>query len=226
MVRPLRIEFAGAVYHITSRGARQEDIDLDVGDRKLWLNVLAEVLFQGRYKAILVDKESYLLEVSRYVVLNPLRAKMVNRLSDWEWSSYKAMIGRASADEWLEIDWILSRFGRSRKQAVKGYVEFVNAGKGVVPVWDNKIHPAILGDETFIESIYKAYVDDAKSEIQEFNRVERRRSPASLESYFTSNSDRAGAIRNAYKTGGFTMKEIAEYCGVHYSTVSRVINCQ
>ena len=130
MARPLRLEFAGALYHVTSRGDRREDIYLDDGDRQDWLAVLAHVcerfnwvvhaycqmtnhyhllvetvdgnlsqgmrqlnglytqrfnrrhrqvghLFQGRYKAILVQKEAHLLELSRYVVLNPVRAGMV-----------------------------------------------------------------------------------------------------------------------------------------------------
>jgi REP element-mobilizing transposase RayT len=76
-------------------------------------------VFQGRYKAILVDKESYLLEVSRYIVLNPLRAKMIERLSDWRWSSYRAMIGRAVVEEWLETDWILGCFSSDRSKAIK-----------------------------------------------------------------------------------------------------------
>lgn len=276
MARPLRIEFAGAVYHVTSRGDRQEDIYLDDDDRELWLSVFAETcdrynwrchawvqmtnhyhllietidgnlsrgmrhlngvytqkhnvrhkrvghLYQGRYKAILVDRESYLLEVSRYVVLNPLRAKMIDHLSDWKWSSYRSMIGNASVAVWLETDWILRHFGRKRKQAIKSYVEFVNAGKGSVPVWEEKIHPSILGDETFIESIYREHVEDATPEIKEINRMERRWCPESLESYFENGVERVVAITHAYRHGGFTMKEIADFCGVHYSTVSRAI---
>jgi len=173
-----------------------------------------------------VDKESYLLEVSRYVVLNPLRANMISRLRDWKWGSYGAMIGRASAEDWLETDWILSQFGRDRKLAVKRYVEFVNAGKGVAPVWEEKIHPAILGDEKFIESIFRKHVDDAKMEVPEINRMERRWNPISIEAYFEQNVGRSCAIRKAYRNGGFSMKEIADYCGVHYSTVSRVVNSE
>jgi len=79
MARPLRIEFAGVLYHVTSRGDGREAIYLQDEDRQAWLEVLAEVcerlghVFQGRYKAILVQREAYLLELSRYVVLNPVR---------------------------------------------------------------------------------------------------------------------------------------------------------
>ena len=81
-------------------------------------------------------------------------------------------------------------------------------------------------DEEFIETIYREHVDNTKLEISEFNRMERRVIPASLESFFPNDTDRAIAIRSAYKTGGYTMKEIAEFCGVHYSTISRVLKSQ
>jgi putative transposase len=140
MARPLRLEFAGALYHVTSRGDGREAIYLSDEDRLAWLETFAAVcsrfnwvchayclmgnhyhvivetpdanlslgmrqlngvytqrfnrthrrvghVFQGRFKAILVDKDSYLLELSRYVVLNPLRAKMVRKLENYPWSS-------------------------------------------------------------------------------------------------------------------------------------------
>ena len=67
-------------------------------------------LFQGRYKAILVQKESYLLELSRYIVLNPLRAKMVDCVEEWPWSSHRYYLGDGPAPPWLERDWLLSQF--------------------------------------------------------------------------------------------------------------------
>jgi hypothetical protein len=82
-------------------------------------------VFQGRYKAIIVDKDSYLLELSRYVVLNPVRAKMVKNVKSWPWSSYRAMVGIATAPDWLETDFILSQFGQQRKRTQQRYAEFV-----------------------------------------------------------------------------------------------------
>ena len=81
-------------------------------------------VFQGRFKGILVDKESYLLELSRYVVLNPLRARMVKQLGHWKWSSYRSMIGKSKTPNWMETDWILGHFGRHRKTAVTRYIDF------------------------------------------------------------------------------------------------------
>jgi REP element-mobilizing transposase RayT len=65
-------------------------------------------VFQGRYKAILVERDAYLLELARYVVLNPVRAKMVRTAKDWPWSSYRATAGHIEAPSFLSVDWILS----------------------------------------------------------------------------------------------------------------------
>ncbi|HJV00815.1 MAG TPA: transposase [Burkholderiaceae bacterium] len=85
-------------------------------------------VFQGRYKAVLVDRNSYLLELARYVVLNPVRAGIVADAADWPWASYRAMTGAATAPAWLQTDWILSQFHPSRKLAIARYVDFVRAG--------------------------------------------------------------------------------------------------
>jgi REP element-mobilizing transposase RayT len=77
-------------------------------------------LFQGRFKAVLVDADSYLLELTRYVVLNPVRAHRVNRAGDWPWSSYRATTGDAEAPAWLETDGLLAQFGSRRSRAVAG----------------------------------------------------------------------------------------------------------
>lgn len=92
-------------------------------------------VFQGRFKAILVQKEEYLLELTRYVVLNPVRAGMVTGLLDWEWSSYLAMVGDVTCSDWLEKGWVLSHLGYSDKTAVVNYQNFVREGIGLPPIW-------------------------------------------------------------------------------------------
>lgn len=86
-----------------------------------------------------MDKDRYLLELSRYVVLNPLRAKgMVKRLEDWPWSSYQAMVGDAAKPEWLTTDWLLSLFGKQRRIAMERYRQFVLEGVQHQPeIWSN-----------------------------------------------------------------------------------------
>ena len=165
MARQLRLELAGGLYHVTSRGDRREDIYTDDEDREKWLEILGNVcsrfnwcchaycqmdnhyhivietaeanlskgmrqlngvytqyynkqhnrvghVYQRRYKGILVERDSYLLELSRYVVLNPIRAHMIKNIDEWKWSSYKAMIGEVPARPWLETDWILGNFAK------------------------------------------------------------------------------------------------------------------
>ena len=74
-------------------------------------------LFQGRYKSIVVEKDSYLKELCRYVVLNPVRAGMVKHPKEWKWSSYRGTAGLSKPDKWLETDWILGQFGKNKQQA-------------------------------------------------------------------------------------------------------------
>ena len=114
-------------------------------------------LFQGRYKAILMDKDRYLLELSRYVVLNPLRAKgMVKRLEDSPWSSYPAMAGDAPKPEWLTTDWILSLFGKQRLIATEKCRQFVLEGVQHQPeIWSNLKGQIYLGDAAFVTEMQK-----------------------------------------------------------------------
>jgi REP element-mobilizing transposase RayT len=87
-------------------------------------------LFEGPFKAVLVERDTYLLELARYVVLNPVRAGLVARASDWPWSSYRAMVGMEPSAPWLETDWILGQFSRQLTEARKGYAAFVMEGAG------------------------------------------------------------------------------------------------
>ncbi len=107
-------------------------------------------LFQGRYKAILVDADSYLLELTRYVVLNPVRAGMVQNPGDWIWSSYRAMIGEAPAFLWLEVDGLLAQFSTQRKTAIERYREFVRQGIDQASIWHDLKGQIYLGDESFV----------------------------------------------------------------------------
>jgi REP element-mobilizing transposase RayT len=82
-------------------------------------------LFQGRFKAILIDADEYLKHLSRYIHLNPVRANMVSSPSDYQWSSYRAFIGKQKAPQFLETDWLLSSFGKNKKQTRQSYKDFV-----------------------------------------------------------------------------------------------------
>ena len=102
-------------------------------------------VFQGRFKALIVQREAYLLELSRYVVLNPVRAGICAMPNQWHWSSYLAMVGQAHRPNWLHTDWLLGQFGNQYAPAVSAYVDHVRAGVGLPSMWRCLARPAVLG---------------------------------------------------------------------------------
>ena len=274
MARPLRLEFSGALYHITSRGNRLEDIYEDDEDRKEFLLILESVceaynwvcysyclmsnhyhllietpdanlskgmrqlngvytqkynryhgrvghVFQGRYKAILVEKENYLLELSRYIVLNPVRAGMTRSAWEWPWSSYRSTVGQSKGLKCLNVDWVLSAFAKRKSVAIQRYKTFVSEGKGQISPWQQLQNQVYLGSEKFIENM-QALIDGEK-ELNEIPSSPRRPKPKELKYYESSNNNRNSAIVDAYSSGGYTLKDIGQYFGLHYSTVSGIL---
>ena len=113
-------------------------------------------LFQGRYKAIVVEKDSYLRELCRYVVLNPVRARMVKHPKDWKWSSYRTTAGFGKPESWLEVDWILGQFGKERKSAQEAYRVFVEEGMGKKESpWENLYSRVYLGGKEFLDYVHE-----------------------------------------------------------------------
>lgn len=276
MTRPLRLEFPNALYHVTSRGDRREDIFDDNDDRLRFLEVLGAVvtdyhwlchgyclmsnhyhliietfdanlskgmrqlngvytqasnrrhkrsghLFQGRYKAILVDKDPYLLELARYVVLNPVRAKgMVRRLEDWPWSSYWAMVGAVPKPDWLTTDWLLSQFGKRRNIAMKRYRQFVmDGGQHELNMWSNLKGQIYLGDEMFVSTVQKRI----GKERDDLNIPKKQKRPIAkpLAEIAIQAQGRNTAIMAAYNTGVYSQREIGEYFQLHPSTVGVIL---
>lgn len=112
-------------------------------------------LFQGRYHSVVVQKESYLLELSRYIVLNPVRAGMVDEAKYWPWSSYRATAGLSPSPEFLETRWLLDQFHRALGTARDAYRSFVNHDSVRCP-WDDLRGNAWLGSESFRELVDNA----------------------------------------------------------------------
>ena len=274
MARPLRLEFSGALYHITSRGDRREDIYRDEQDRQQWLDMLSQVcerfnwvvhsycqmtnhyhllvetidgnlsrgmrqlngtytqtfnrryhesghLFQGRYKAILVEKETYLLELTRYVVLSPVRAKMVRSPAQWKWSSYNATRSRDMEPGWLDVDWTLSQFGKNRDKAIAAYQQFVMEGKGLPDPKEQTKHQMFLGKDEFIAGHRKPAEKPEK--LREVSKAHKKSVALSLFDYQNHYPQRNEAMARAYLSGAYTMAEIGLYFRVHYITVSRAV---
>lgn len=273
MTRPLRREFAGALYHVTARGDRSDAIFRDDSDRRVWLAVLGAVcsrcnfvvhalcqmtnhyhlvvetidghladgmrelnsayaqyfnrrhtlvghVFQGRYHAVLVQKQAHLLELSRYVVLNPLRAGMVTLLCDWHWSSYHYMTGDVDAPGWFETDWLLAQFGNDRVHARSAYVAFVMAGRGLLSPLRNVRHQMALGSEVLTDlAINKPDVTG----LEGITRIQRQSVALSLDDYVLQCADRDDAMAQAYGSSAYSMQEIARYFGMSARTVSRAV---
>ena len=282
MARPLRLEFPGAVYHVTARGNARAATFADDDDRRCFLGLLAGVverfgwlchayclmgdhyhllietpkanlsrgmrqlngvytqrfnrrhgrvghLFQGRFKAILVEKDSHLLELCRYVVLNPVRAKITRRADAHPWSSYAATAGSQTAPGFLTIDWVLAQFGRQRSRAQLRYREFV--AEGAESPWPALKGQVLLGGEAFVEKLAPAL--EEKEQMQEIPRTQRQLSRPSLARLLPASVGKDGdrerrdqLIREAHVAYGYTLLEIGRQVGLHYATVSKVVNRQ
>jgi putative transposase len=218
MARQPRIEYAGALHHVMSRGNDGIPIFRDDDDRQLFLHLLAQEiarsgwilheyclmtnhyhleietpectlskgmhrflgryvqrfnkrhgrrghLFQERFKNILVEKESYGLELSRYIVLNPVRAAIVARPEDWMWSSYRARAGLARCPEWLTIDPLFSEFGADRQSQQQGWCNFVRERLEVTDeLLDRFVGQIYLGSTPWIDRIQELLDECERSE--------------------------------------------------------------
>ena len=280
MARPLRLEYPGALYHVTSRGNAQADIYADDADRRIFLRILGSAVtrqrwllhafclmgnhyhllvetpepnlsrgmhqlngvysqcfnrrhqrvghvLQGRFTAILVERESYLLELARYVPLNPVRAGMVDSPEKWPWSSYRATAGLEPAPAWLSTGAVLERFSFDPGRAGLRFQEFVRDGVSAPAPWSSLHGQVFLGSHQFAEHMARALPLAAVS--REIPRTDRLAGRPALASLFPTDfvADRHGrnaAIRKAHRSHGYSLAEIARYLGLHYSTVSRIAN--
>ena len=274
MTRPVRIEFEGALYHVTSRGDRREAIYEDDSDRVQFLEILGEAirsfnwvchaycemgnhyhlvietpdgnlskgmrqlngvytqasnrrhgrvghLFQGRYKAILVDGDAYLLELTRYVVLNPVRAGMVAHPGDWRWSSYLEMVGERSPPDWLATDGLLAQFATDRQEAVRRYVAFVAEGIGKESIWRDLNRQIYLGNEAFVERMQAKC--KALSKTVGVPKAQKRPPAPPLDELASRYEDRNQGIVAAYATGEYSYQQIADFYGLHFTTIGKIL---
>ena len=178
-------------------------------------------VFQGRYKAIIVQKDNYLLELSRYIVLNPVRAGMIDSPENYYWSSYCASIGQCVCPEWLAADNLLISFGNQRKDAVRQYKKYVRQGAGQ-PFSGKISQQTYLGDKSFICEVQK-HISQKQSDSIHITKRSKKSPKKPMYEVASEISDRGEAMKAIYKTGHYTMFEIAAYFDVHYSTVSRAI---
>ncbi len=271
MARPIRIEYEGGFYHVTSRGNARQDIFADNKDYRTFLTILAGVvgqyrwivpayclmgnhyhllvetpqanlsqgmrqlngvytqkynrdhnrvghLFQGRYKAFVVEKDSYLLELSRYIALNPVRAGLVRSPEEWVWSSYGATAGVRPQVSFLHTDWLLDLFSPSKGHARERYAAFVKEGSGIESPLKEARGGLIVGRGEFIEKI-RTMIDVSKT--GEAVRMEKYAARPSLAEIFDG-TERDEGIYDAVRRWGYGLKDVGDHVGLHYSRVSKI----
>jgi REP element-mobilizing transposase RayT len=173
-------------------------------------------LFQGRFQSVLVDRNSHLLELTRYIVLNPVQAGLCDRPEAWRWSSYRAVLGLASPPPRLSCSATLALFSSDAPEACRTYAEFVLAGAATKHLAWSPV-PTIAGDDQFIASIE----DHVAHPSREVPRAERALKP--IAAYEIEARSRNEAIRAAYESGNYRQADIARYFGLHYTTVCRIL---
>jgi putative transposase len=183
-------------------------------------------LFGGRFHAVVVERDAHLREVARYIVLNPVRAGLVDDPVEWRWSSYHATIGDAAIPAFLTIDWLLALSGSAdRGEAQRAYRAFVSAGfdraegaHGPVPSDHEAPRPrSFVGIPANSRS---------GSILREIPRAQRFAGRPTLDEVFSgvaSRADRNARCAVAVRSFGYTLRELADFLGLHYATISRVL---
>ena len=279
MARPLRIEFPGAFYHITSRGNERKEIFRSRADREKFLSYLESAidrygvtvhvyclmtnhyhllletprgnlshfmrylngayttyfnvkrkrsghLFQGRYKAIVVDADEYAIELSRYIHLNPVRAHLVAKPQEHEWSSYRSYSGISVAPTWLSRQLILSAFGMKEKK----YKEFVEdlLGTETQNPFAAVVASTLLGSPEFVAEIAEGHVKGRKN-LQGVPSARALVEGVSVEDIIRKTEEivagtelaRKIAIHLCHRYGGGNLKTIGARFGICDSAVSQ-----
>lgn len=285
MARPLRVQFPGACYHVTSRGNEKKFIYKSEKDREQFLSYLESAherygaiihiyclmtnhyhlvletprsnlsqilhhingayttyfnikrkrsghLFQGRYKAILIEKDAYFQELSRYIHLNPVRAGIVEKPSKYLWSSYPSYIGIRKHPKWLTTDTILGYFGRDRARAMKDYRKFVEQaiGKEIHNPLKEVFASVFLGSEEFVKNAKERWIGFKNADIRNLPTLRELSDRPSLERIEEIVKRVVGEEYSHYKklclylshqSGGYTLRKIGSFYGMRGSAVSQ-----
>jgi len=299
MARPLRIQYPGAVYHITCRGNARQDIYRDSKDRKAFLEILTESqkiysikiysyvlmnnhyhllietpkgnisyymrhlnmrytshynrrhkkighLFQGRFKGILVDKDTYLAMLSRYIHLNPVKIKgmkkmpykeKIQHLRKYKWSSLPGYINKREKQEFIDYDLVLEEYGGDNDEGRQAYGHIISIDvSGKMDVKDKIVGQSIIGREDFIEKVLDRYLKRApdlreqpslrelhglraKEEIIEVVKEETGKGLEEIK--IAKGIERIVLMDLLYRAGGLRGVEIGKLLDVDYSTVSQ-----
>lgn len=183
-------------------------------------------VLQGRFHALLVERDAHLLELCRYLVLNPVRAGLVGSAGQYRWSSYRATMGYHTAEKWLHVDWVLAQFGAHREQARVAYRRFVDAGVGLDSPLQNTRGQVFVGSLDFVQDI--EFLIEQKRQSAEIPLAQRVVARPALNAIFDNSlpgdkATRDRLICDAYQIHQYSLVEIGRHLGVHYSTISRIL---
>ncbi len=292
MARPPRIEFPGAVYHVSAWSEAGKPAFAQGDDRDAFLGLLAQTMqrfdaqllaycllpdhyhlvlytrqgnlsrlmrhlggvytqylnrklrsdgavFHGRFKAVVVDREAHLLDVCRYVELNPLRSGLVAKLEQWPWSSFRVHAGLDSPPPWLDAiglwSYVIGREARSaadQRRAAERYTKLI-AKEPALQLWPGRLRQQIfLGDEAFVASILERSRGnsesggDASSGPNSGARIQTHKKLANGFDWpqcLRASQSREHALYRAHTEAGQTMSSLASVLGLSVSRVSRLI---
>ena len=290
MSRQLRLQFAGAVYHVTSRGNAGQAIFADDADRTRFLDLLGREieqhrwrchayclmdnhyhllvetpeanlsrgmgrlnmtyaqgfnrrhernghLFQGRFHAVVVEKDSHLLELCRYLVLNPVRAGLVDSPMAWPWSSYRATASGRGGPDWLTTRWTLQHFGEADSRGRRAYRRFVREGIEAASPWDDLRAGAFLGGERFLRTMTERVRRESPVQIAATTRRPDRPTAREIgaavakaarvppETVLDRRANQAAFRVTVYllrRAGNLPLREVAALAGVSAPRVSQV----
>ena len=178
-------------------------------------------VFQGRFKGILVQKDSHLLELARYIVLNPVRAHMVHNVIEWQWSSYHATAGYDVNEACLNTEWILAGFAETKNAAQQRYRDFVQEAKGQSSPWQQLKNQIFLGDDDFVNNMQCRL--QPEQSLKDIPRKQKQAPKKPLSYYADRYKSRDECMTQAYWSGHYTLAQVGEYFGVSYATVSRAV---
>ena len=191
-----------------------------------WKYIRVGSVLQGRYKSWLLEKESKFLDNCRYIVNNPVEAGMVEHPSLWPWSSFRATRGLEKVPPFLEKDFLLGYFSRSRKTAQRMYEDYVLEGVGMEsPLMEAK-NQIFLGSDSFIAEVMQHV--NADDPLNNVPKIQKRANMPSLRDIFkvtgnTSKEHRNHLIKKAHDIHAYTQREIGEYLGLHPGYISKII---
>ena len=187
-------------------------------------------LFQGRYKALLVEQDSYLLELVRYIHLNPVRAKLVKSPGRYRWSGHNAYLGLETFP-WLTTEWVLQQFGKRVDVCRRHYETFV--AEGMNEGYREEFHQGgedarILGDEGYTgQVIGKQYALSKKPDLTKIVQLVCESYEIELQTLQSPSRQRdISLVRQiitwlVYKTEAVTLKDLGEYFGREASVLSK-----